>query len=307
MLATVSWKLAPIFVLTSTLGCVDRAIHFRADGSGAGGQDSGGVDDEGTEDDGDEAEEVGGDPSCEPGPDTDCDGDGVPDGDDPFPDGDDPPPASNAVLYANTPEALYTFDPVDYSVGQIGVFTFDEGAPEQITDIAIDRYGFLYAVGTSTLYACDPQTVVCTPLDAVPGVNAAGFARTNDGDALLLAGFDGTVWRVDFDGRGAQAVEIGRFGVGGSSGDIAGNSAITVASINQDDGLERIRRIDPVDGQVIETAFPHPSFDRAWGLAFFGDQLFSFSPSGVIVFFEDANVYQNTELEFWGAASVPDW
>ncbi len=298
-------------LLVAAPGCVDRALYLGHEGSGAGGQDDGALDDGSSGDDGDEAEDVGGNPPtvppCVPGADTDCDGDGVPDGEDPFPDGDDPPPSSSSVIYANTPDALYTYDPSDYAIVEVGAFSFEDGIGEPITDIAIDRNGYLYAVGTSTLYACDPQTVVCTALDAVPGANAAGFVPTDAGDVLLLAGFDGTVWRVDFEGTSATAVEIGNLEIGGSSGDIAGSLAVTVASVDQHDGSERVRPVDPADGHVIGPAYPLPSFDNAWGLAFFDEVLYAFTPSGSIIFFDDANVDHHTGLEFWGAASFPDW
>ena len=301
-----------LLALSTASGCVDRAIHFRADGSGAGGQDDGALDDGASSDDGDSAEDVGGNhptvPPCVPGPDTDCDGDGVPDGDDPFPDGDDPPPASDQLLYANTPGELYGVHPDELIPQLVAPFSFADGGGENITDIAIDRYGYLYAVGTSTLYACDPQTVVCTELDAVPGVNAAGFARTDAGDVLLLAGFDGTVWRVDFDGQGANAVAIGNYGVGGSAGDIAGNADVTVASINLDTGWEEIRRVRPSTGAADVETYPFAPVSQAWGLAFYGERLFAFTAGGDLVV-EEAGVplYFETGLEFWGAASVPDW
>jgi hypothetical protein len=288
-------------------GCVDRAIYFGAASGGAGG-DSNALDDGASEDDGDEAEEVGGEPEppvdpCLDDPSTDCDGDGVPNGDDPFPGGGDPGPASGAVLYANTPTALYTVDPVDFSATLIGEFRFEDGV-QSITDIAIDRFGFLYAVGTDALFACDPVSVECTYLAQVPGVNAAGFvpsAEPGGDDTLVLSDFAGDWWRVNLLGNDATVDRVGNNGIGSSSGDIAASAFNTVASIDIGNRTE-LHYVDPLtgasQGQVIFLETP-----GAWGLAYYGNELFAFSPTGQITL-GNGTVVQ-TGYEWWGAATFP--
>src|SRR5688572_381867 len=122
-------------------------------------------------DDGSSSGSEGGSESTDTGvmSDGDLDDDDLPDDDDPFPnDPNLPGTVAGGVVYAQTADRLFTMDVVDYTVTEIGMFSFPAGAPGAVTDIAIDNLGVLYAITFTDLHACNPATAECYVLAALP-------------------------------------------------------------------------------------------------------------------------------------------
>lgn len=316
--------------LCASLGaCVDRLIVEETAGSGsqsasgeepgtdsrddpddddrdaAGEVDSGDPDDsedeDEDEDDEDEDEDEDDSPDCGGDP-EDCDGDGIPDRRDPFPtDPDGPQRVESGVIYVNTRDALFVVDP---SVSWAPEFVIDletEGDP--VTDIAIDRFDVLYAVTTTTLFVCTPDTGACTPIAGLSGVNAAGFgpdpANPNGDDALYLANATGDWYVARLEGASADVVRLGAYPDGAiSAGDITEQAGLLIASIVRN-GVPEVALIEPGTSNVVGS-LPVLNVAELWGIAIWNERFVSFSPDGSIRDFE-AVLHQDANA-WWGAA-----
>lgn len=92
--------------------------------------------------------------------DPDIDNDGIPNDHDPFPkDALAPRVAEPGTVYAQTASTLYGLTVATETIVEKGVFKLDP--PGSVTDIAIDRYGVLYAITFDDLHICDPISVEC--------------------------------------------------------------------------------------------------------------------------------------------------
>lgn len=295
------------------LGCVDRLI---VEESAAGGSQSasggrpgtdarddpedGDRDANGEVDTGASDSDVEDSQGCGADPD-DCDGDGIPDRRDPFPsDPSSPGTVEAGVLYANTRDALYAFTPaIDWQPDF--VVLLDTGG-DAITDIAIDKFDVLYAVSSSTLFVCNPQTGVCDDIAELSGVNAAGFIPNVDDpatdDALHMANASGDWYVATLRGASADIVRLGAYPDGViSAGDITDGVGIVIASVEQA-GQPGIALVEPgtVNVQAIQATASQP-----WGISLWEDQLIWFSPDGAVNT-SGGVVFQNTSIAWWGAA-----
>ena len=269
-------------------GCVSRLIVERDDAADAG-HDGGADDDEDSDDDSDDDDD--GDSLSDSGigdlpedcdvesHEQDCDSDGIPDGDDPMPE--DPGgagPVRTDVIYVHDGSTLSTFDPLTYQTATVGPFL----AVGSVLDIAIDRFGLLYAVDSSGLYICDPETVECDRLGDVPA-NSLGFVPAgilDPVDDVLLSISGNRVIHALLQGPSVTVVEVGT--VGGpysSSGDVAALPDGRVVFTSPDlEGSDVIVELDPATGAAIgELA---PAHSDTWGLAVWGGILWAFDAAG---------------------------
>jgi len=244
--------------------------------------------------------------------DTDCDGDGIPDADDPVPgDPDGPGPARADVIYVNTPDSLYMFDPKTLAFEAVGPFVLNGIPLNAVVDIAIDRFGLLYALTSSSLYACDPTTVACWYV-ADTTANSAGFVPAGVADPIddVLVVVEGsTVVQIALRGNSAERIEIGSLGGYSSSGDVAhladGRTLLTSPSA----GDNIVIAFDPATANVLEVVGTVAGSTAAWGLASFDGRVFVFDDSGSIFEFDPTTAattaLPNTGAQLWGAASHP--
>lgn len=278
-------------------GCVERLIVERDAGAGF---DSG--DERGMPDDDDAQDCADRD---------DCDGDGVPDVEDPVPDDPDGPgPVEVSRMYFNSPEALFRFDPATNTLERLGPFVLDDGTAASVTDIAIDRFGLLYAVSTGTLYVCDPVSVVCTPLGP-EDADSAGFtsfsALEEDDDTLVVVA-DSEVRRVDVvDGR-AEPTVLFDLGVWSSSGDVTayGDTQMLLSSPSPFGVGDVLLPFDVRSGEVFEPIADAPF--NTYGLTTYEQVVWAVTDAGEILRLgpEGLESIGRTEHRFWGAATHPD-
>jgi hypothetical protein len=243
----------------------------------------------------------------------DEDGDGIPDADDPFcDDRGRPGRARNDVIYAHSPATLYTFHPGMLSFELVGPFVVDGGAP-QVTDIAIDRFGVLYAVTFGELHACDPTTAECWML-APLATNSLGFVPTGivEGDDDMLVTVAGSTFtHVALAGPNASEAPVASVDPFSSSGDVTslvdGTTFFTSPSSS---GVDAIVWVDPIDGDVVGEVGVAEGSSSAYGLATFRDDVWIFDQLGQVSRFEPLTggaTFATLGPEgWWGAAAHPD-
>jgi hypothetical protein len=270
-------------------------------------------------DDADSSSEDGEEPpgGCTPDLDShtnDCDRDGIPDGDDPFPsDAERPGRARSDVIYVNSAYRLYVLAPEDDATPElIGELELLDGAGGQVTDIAIDRFGVLYAVTFSELYACDPERARCWALGELP-TNSLAFLPVGvlDDDDDTLVSLAGATWMsVGLRGPELSPLALGNVAPGySSSGDVVYDAYDTTWFSSPGNSSDFLVSILPESGAsdlVVAGAFP--STVAFYGLAAFDEHIWIFDELGSI---QRWHPYWNTiEIRnggvgegFWGAAA----
>jgi hypothetical protein len=244
----------------------------------------------------------------------DEDGDGIPDADDPFCDDRGRPGRARAdVVYVHSPTTLYTFDPRTLSFELVGPFVVDGGGAPQTTDIAIDRFGVLYAVTFFQLHACDPATAECWPLGPL-ATNSLGFVpfgAVDDDDDVLVTVAGSTFTQVALAGPNASEMPLGTVSPYSSSGDVTsvrGGSILFTSPWPS--GVDAIVQVDPSNGSVLTEVGAAEGSSSAFGLAGFDDELYIFDQLGQVSRFDPlTRGAEFTTLGpegWWGAATHPD-
>jgi hypothetical protein len=246
---------------------------------------------------------------------SDCDGDGIPDADDPFPeDRDRPGRARTDAIYVQSSTTLSLLDVREWSVTPLADFTFPDDSYGQVTDIAIDRFGVLYAISSAQLHACHPETAECWALAELPtnslGVLPIGLVDPEDDVLVTLAGSTWTAIRQ-------RGPEVGIFEIGdvdspySSSGDIATTADdLTVFTSNWTGGGDVIVAVDPTTAEVIGLVGSPPTIYMVWGVVAFDGELVLCDQLGGIYGFDPATgegwTIGAAPHECWGAAGHPD-
>lgn len=246
----------------------------------------------------------------------DRDDDGVPDAADPFPDDPKRPGvALDQTVYAHTEDTLFTMNVKTYLVTPVGAFDFPPGyeTSEQMTDIAIDRWGVLWGVSFDRLWVCHPQTAQCWLMGALPdsfnGLTwVPGAAISAGSDVLIGVAGDGGWFRLEISGGLVSATKLGSYGAKfSSSGDAFSIEGIgTFASVNElGQTDDRIVRVDPKTGGALALVGTTPGLSELWGIAGWTERIFGFDASGTIVVIGllDGKVtpIRQTEHKWWGA------
>lgn len=128
---------------------------------------------------------------------ADRDHDSIPDHADPFPeDAQRPGWFDPEAVLAQSASTLYWFDTAGTEVLPLAQFSFEQGTSADILDIALDRYGVLYATTGHETFTCHPRTGACSlvgswqdgPGGAIVGdglFGFAGMARSPSHDGLI--------------------------------------------------------------------------------------------------------------------------
>ncbi|MCA9701626.1 MAG: hypothetical protein KC431_29165, partial [Myxococcales bacterium] len=222
----------------------------------------------------------------------DSDMDGVPDPDDPFPnDPNLPGTALPNVVYAHTSSQLYTMDPFSYQINLAGNFTFNQ-SPGSVTDIAIDRWGVLYAVTFNDLFVCDPQSAACIYLADLPssfnGLTMVPPGTIDpDDDTLLGIANNGNWYQITIVGQQAMLQQIGAYGGGmTSAGDVFSIQGTgTFGSVNKP-GVNNgnvIVECNPLNGMVQSELTTTVGYTSLWGLAGWDGKIFGFNSGGQVI------------------------
>ncbi|MBR57507.1 MAG: hypothetical protein CMH54_05535 [Myxococcales bacterium] len=150
--------------------------------------------------------------------DSDIDGDQIPNEDDGWPN-DTSLPGTSAynTVYAHTSTHFYSFNVVTEQSWMIGLFNSGAAAIEQITDIAIDEHGTIYAITFGKLYICNANTAQLTYLADLPssfnGLTLIPKEITGDEvDMLVGISLNGDWYRLDVDGTTVEQTLLGSYG-----------------------------------------------------------------------------------------------
>lgn len=243
----------------------------------------------------------------------DLDGDGIPDGDDPFcSDRSRPGRARDDVMYAHSSSTLYTVDPRGtLEVEIVGGFAVSDGTLPALTDIAIDRFGVLYGITFGELFACDPDTAECWRLATLP-TNSLGFVPMGviDDDDDTLVTLAGSAWtHVALRGAEATPSVVADVSPYSSSGDIVATpSGRTLFTSPSPSGFDVVVAIDAASG-AIESELAGTGTSGAYGLATFAGDIWIFDQLGQISRLDEASGAVEWVASYpdawWGAAARP--
>ena len=243
--------------------------------------------------------------------DDDQDDDGIPDVRDLFPrDRDRPGTASSDTVYAHTSTALYAFDVGTSRISAIGTFRFDRRAGS-VTDLAIDRYGVLYANTFNDLFICHPQTAACWHLGRLAGeYNGLTFIPP-DGPGQLesLVGISNAGTWTEYRGVpfALQPSTRGAYAGATSSGDafyIEGTGLFAAV-----DGLSPSTSIVETDdrGGILRTVVHLSGISGVYGLAGWNGVIYAFASNGDVLSVDPttgARTRVATQAVSWWGAGV---
>ncbi|MEE2644916.1 MAG: thrombospondin type 3 repeat-containing protein [Myxococcota bacterium] len=249
---------------------------------------------------------------------ADQDNDGISDDFDPEPaDPDWPGRAVSDTIYAHTAGALFALDVKTEELLEVGDF-YRDGAPEQpltqITDIAIDRAGVLYAVSFGELFCCHPQRAACRVLGYLEGsfnglTWLPGEYFGEPQDRLVGIRNDGAWIWIDFTEGPLGFTEIGRYRDGDqSSGDAYAIDGLgTFAAVNRAGVADDvIIRVDINNGFQAEDLVVATGYTSIFGLAGWRGALFAFDESGVVLRYDfesgELRIVNEQNHPWWGAA-----
>ncbi len=250
--------------------------------------------------------------------DEDRDGDGVPNRSDAW--GDDPAwpgVATPETIYAHTKDALFSFQVNTLAVDPIAAFSFDR-FDDEVTDIAIDQWGVLYAVTWTRLFICRPTTAECRFVAVLPGSsNGLTYVPPGVVDPVkdTLIGMSGEAWyRLNQSAGAVTSHILGDYDSSGteSSGDAFSIEGVgTFASLNPNGSLtvDIIAELEPSTGAIIREVIRFDGSNRysqIWGLAGWTDgYIYAFDASGDILQIDGTtgawSVVTSTSNAWWGA------
>ena len=268
-------------VLAAIAGCSDYNVNSKAEPvDGAEPADSGlpDADDSATPDDTDDSGIPGGSDTTEP----------------------DDPALATATNYIHTSDQLFAWEPGTGATA-IAPFRDSSGSSVEITDLAIDLDGRMFAVGWSTLYTVDASTA---RVSRVADMDQSLVGLTFLSDGRLIGAGDG-IFEVDTTTGALRALTSG----GGytTSGDVVGMPDGKLYWTVLGSFGDALVRIDPTTwsttyvGEIGESSL--------WGIGEVGGNLTGFSSGGRLVEIDPttARVSRSTTLPnaWWGATTNP--
>ncbi|MDC0675214.1 thrombospondin type 3 repeat-containing protein [Nannocystis radixulma] len=248
--------------------------------------------------------------------DEDLDNDGIPNPDDPFAnDGGLPGVTTPFKIYAHSSGNLYTVDVNDpYAVAMVSNFKFPaDNCDHSVTDVAIDRYGVLYAVTFGCGYVVNPQTAQAYYLGTLPqsfnGLTMIpkGILDPNK-DALVGIALTGAWYRLILQNGMFNIQQIGQYGNGYSSaGDAFSIEGVgTFGAVNKVGvGGTVIVEVNPANGAVMSELATLAAYSTVYGLAGWEGLILAFDSSGQMIRIDPVTkvVTQlgNKNVTWWGA------
>jgi hypothetical protein len=244
----------------------------------------------------------------------DDDGDSIPDDADAWPrDPEWPGIASPESVYAHTADALFRFRVTTRELFPVAGFTFDQSGGN-ITDIAFDQYGVLYAISSNSLFICQPDTAMCRWVATLPsfsvGLTFLPPGTLGAGDVLIGMG-DENWYRLDVNGTSIGSTPVGVYDsqattISGDAFSIQGIGTYAAVNLRGNTTADSLVRLDPVTGGIVDTVVTFPSHARVFGLAGWINNLFyAFDASGDILEIDVTagthTVIESTPHAWWGA------
>jgi hypothetical protein len=222
---------------------------------------------------------------------------------------DRPPLPENSAVYAHSDSTLFKVDPDSLDVTEVGPFAWP-GVADSMTDIAIDKSGYMVGISFDRVYAVNTLTASTTYLaDLDREFNGLSFVPAQEIDptgeeVLVASALDGSFYEID-PGTGASTI-IGNYGGGlTSSGDIVSVSGFgTVATVKQNGlGNDLLARVDPTTG--VATVIGDTGVTNIWGVGFWENKVFGFTSGQQFVLIDvttgDAQLVESGAVSWWGA------
>ena len=219
-----------------------------------------------------------------------------------------PPDAATDPLYAHTSNTLFSVEPESpYGHLRIGAFADSSTGPvTDITDVAIDTDGAMYAVSFDTLYRVDAsngqlsQVAVAGPTD----LNALTFLA----DGTLLAGGGSSLYQVDpATGVFGQISSIGDWSFAGDMVGLPDGLLYCAMSDGSSGGDTSLVVYDLDSGTIIRTG--STGTGSLYGVAYAEGWLFGFNEDGIVFTLDEhsgrATQVVDTGEEWWGATTNP--
>ena len=258
-------------------------------------------------------------PSCSGAGDDDDstlgDDDTTPGDDDTTPVGDDDDSTSSSsggYMDANTESALYEIDPSPpYDVTLIASFSGADSLFGQITDIAIDIQGQMYAVGFFHLYRVNLTTGALT----LVGEHLLQGAQTNAlaflADGTLLAGAENRTDLYEMNTTNGSLSSLGNIGGRRWAGDMVGLPDGLLYCLMSSDGQPtsptNLIAYDVDGSQVVSDGATGEG--AMYGAGYATGTLFGFDQGGNIYTLDastgEATLVNSTGIPFWGATTNP--
>lgn len=196
--------------------------------------------------------------------------------------GGDPLPGATGAgeVFGHSDNALYRVDTTTRAVTEIGYFV----GCSHVADIALDSQSNMYASTGSELYLIEVNTARCTRISAGALPNSLSFVPAGTlGDGEVLVGYVGADY-VRIDPRTGMTSKIGELGAGfESSGDlVAAKDGKAYLTVKGPDCADCLVEIDPKAGKMTKNWGSLGSAD-AYGLAFWGGELYAFTDGGKVI------------------------
>lgn len=192
-------------------------------------------------------------------------------------------PKGLETVYAHSSDTLYKLDKGAFSL--IGKFSFDKKFG-QVTDIALDDAGDLYAVTFGDVFACDKSTASCKWLAALPqSFNGLTFVPKDvvlPGKSALIGIANSGDWNlIEVQNGTAKVTKLGSYGGFTSSGDAFSVDKVgTYATVKSGFmGGDKLVQVNPATGAVLKTV-GDCGVNDLWGVAWSQNVLYGFASSG---------------------------
>ncbi len=227
--------------------------------------------------------------------------------------GDAKPPALGlGAIFAHSSTELYKLDKNIFT--KIGTFSFDKNFGE-VTDIALDDGGALYAVSFNDVFSCDKTSAKCLWLATLPqsfnGLTFVGKDTAKTGVPALIGIANSGDWNlIEVAGGKAKVSKLGSYGGYSSSGDAFSVDGIgTYATVKAGMfGSDKLVQVDPSTGAVLKVVGDTGVSDL-WGVAWSGGVLYGFASNGGVYSLDMANGKASTVpglvipsgISWWGA------
>lgn len=217
-------------------------------------------------------------------------------------------------LYAETPDELYRLDLATKAFTKVGKFAFNK-KPGEVTDIALDQGGALYAITNDDLFTCTVETVQCTWLAALPEIfNGLTFVPKGTvsatADTLIGISQAGDWTQITVSGNKVTLKKLGTYGGGWlSSGDAFSVEGIgTYATLKGKGNSDSLASIDPKNGKILKI-IGETGAKGLYGLAWWSGVFYAFSSDGNVYVLDvktaKASVVSGIQapkgIKWWGA------
>ncbi|MCO4763967.1 MAG: hypothetical protein KC502_20805 [Myxococcales bacterium] len=217
-------------------------------------------------------------------------------------------------LYAHTSGELYNLDLKSKAFVKIGKFTFDKNEGK-ITDLAVNKYGKIFAISSDHLYECASETAKCAWLAKLPspfnGMTFVAEGVVTDGKEALIGISDKGVWtHIDTESGKVKLKNLGSYGGGWlSSGDAFSVVGVgTFATLKGKGKTDTLAKVNAKTGKI-EKLLGETGAIGLFGLAWWNGVFYGFSKTGK-VYTLDTSTGKGTEVKgltvpkdvsWWGA------